>query len=130
MKSAVSGRFVQAYAEKINIDKLRAATMLCKNYENKNGFYFLYNNDKLYYIGIAEDVLKRIKDHTRDRHKEKWDTFSFYVTEKIGHAKETETVIQRNVFLGGNIKVGRLKMSENLTSKIRGLYSYKQELRL
>lgn len=96
--------FINQYAEKVNINKLNTLKTLAKKFRTKIGFYFLYKGDNGYYVGIG-NVISRLKTHaTKDKHRDKWDNFSFYITEKIEHAKEIETIIQRNMQLEGNTK--------------------------
>lgn len=116
---ASSSGFVRQYAENINIEKLNTLKTFAKKFQIKTGFYFLYKSNELYYVGIG-NVFKRLTDHTKDNHKDKWNKFSFYITEKIEHAKEIETIIQRNLKLAGNTKIGRLK-AKSLSQNINAL---------
>ena len=110
--------FVNQFAERISIDKLKTLETLSKKFRTKTGFYFLFQKKKVYYVGIG-NVFKRLRDHAYvDKHKGKWDNFSFYITERIEHAKEIETIIQRNIQLDGNIKKGRLKNSKDIKEHI------------
>ena len=110
--------FVNQFAERIPIGKLTTLKkVLYKKFRKKMGFYFLYKGKKLYYVGIG-DVIKRLYDHTTDEHKNKWNMFSFYITEKIDHAKQIESVIQRNIQLDGNTKKGKLGDAQDVTGHI------------
>ena len=40
------------------------------------GVYALYKRDKLYYVGLATNLMPRVKQHLKDRHARKWETFS------------------------------------------------------
>ena len=62
---------------------------------NKHGIYALFDKGELYYVGRATgtDLYTRIKDHTSDRHKGKWDTFSFATLNTREHGKELESLI-------------------------------------
>jgi len=59
------------------------------------GVYALYRRQKLYYIGLASDLKRRIKWHLKDRHKGKWDRFSLYIIRKTGHIREVESLLVR-----------------------------------
>ena len=121
--------FVNQYAEKVNIDKLNTLKTLAKKFRTKIGFYFLYDEDNVYYVGIG-NVISRLKTHaTKDKHKGKWDNFSFYITEKIEHAKEIETIIQRNIQLEGNTKKGKLDKAKNLTEHINTFHTILQDIK-
>ena len=34
----------------------------------KSGIYALYNRDKLYYVGLATNLMGRLNQHLKDRH--------------------------------------------------------------
>jgi len=50
--------------------------------EGTQGVYALYRRQKLYYIGLASDLKRRIKWHLKDKHKGKWDRFRLYIIRK------------------------------------------------
>jgi hypothetical protein len=121
--------FVNQYAEKISLKKLNTVITLSKKFRKKIGFYFLYKGDHLYYVGIG-NVITRLKSHAyADKHKGKWDNFSFYITESIEHAKEIETIIQRSAQIDGNVKRGKLKNAKNLTEHIKQFDSILEDLK-
>ena len=39
--------------------------------KGKSGIYALYNRDKLYYVGLASNLMKRLNQHLKDRHGRK-----------------------------------------------------------
>ncbi|MDR2426034.1 MAG: GIY-YIG nuclease family protein [Endomicrobium sp.] len=43
------------------------------------GIYILHNKNKIYYIGRGNNLIRRIKQHLKNRHTDKWDSFSLYV---------------------------------------------------
>lgn len=43
------------------------------------GVYALFRRDKLYYAGLASNLMSRLNGHLRDRHHGKWDRFSVYL---------------------------------------------------
>ncbi len=113
-----SSSFVNQFAERIPIEKLKTLIILSKRFRKKTGFYFLYDGNTLYYVGIG-NIIQRLKSHAYvDKHKGKWNYFSFYITENIDHAKEIEAIIQRSTQLEGNIKTGKLRNSKDLTESI------------
>lgn len=67
-----------------------------------SGIYALYQGEKLYYVGIAKNLLWRVDNHTRDKHKNKWDKVSFFVIDKHKFSKDIETVILRIAEPKGN----------------------------
>jgi hypothetical protein len=50
----------------------------------KSGVYALYKQDKLYYVGLASNLMTRVNGHLKDRHHGAWDRFSVYLTNKPG----------------------------------------------
>ena len=66
------------------------------------GIYGLYKNDRLYYVGLAVDLFRRIKQHLRDKHRRKWNRFSAYVTNRDQHIKEMESLALRLISPQGN----------------------------
>ncbi len=61
----------------------------------QHGVYGLYKNDRLYYIGLAVSLGRRIKQHFRDKHAGRRSRFSLYLVRKIDHIKEIESVLLR-----------------------------------
>jgi hypothetical protein len=72
----------------------------------KSGVYALYRGRKLYYVGLADNLMGRIKGHLKDRHRGLWDRFSVYLTLDHGHMKELESLILRVVRPKGNKVTG------------------------
>jgi hypothetical protein len=50
-----------------------------------------YRKGKLYYSGLASDLRGRLRWHLRDRHAQRWDTFSVYLTIGDKHLRELES---------------------------------------
>jgi hypothetical protein len=47
----------------------------------RNGLYVLYKGNKIVYIGKSEtNIHLRLVSHTKDRIKDKWDSFSWFIT--------------------------------------------------
>jgi hypothetical protein len=85
----------------------------------KPGIYALYHRGKLYYVGLATDLRRRIKHHLEDKHARNWDTFSLYVVRKEAHLRDLEAMTIRIAKPKGNgIKGGRL---ESLTPELKTL---------
>jgi hypothetical protein len=53
----------------------------------RHGVYALYRGRKLYYVGLASNLMVRLKAHLRDRHAGKWNRFSVYLTAHSDHMK-------------------------------------------
>jgi hypothetical protein len=78
------------------------------------GVYALYKNDRLYYVGLASNMMRRINQHLKDRHRAKWDRFSVYLTNASDHIRPLEALVLRIVSPSGNRKMGRLSGAEDL----------------
>ena len=74
------------------------------------GIYALYDNHGLYYVGLTDFSLRsRIQKHTRNRHKGKWERFSWYQIPNIKYTKDIESIILRIVDPKGNSVKGKFK---------------------
>jgi len=80
----------------------------------QSGVYALYHGRKLYYVGLASNLMVRLKTHLKDRHHGYWDRFSVYLTVRDDHLKELESLILRIVNPFGNKTTGKFAGSENL----------------
>lgn len=78
-----------------------------------SGIYALYRRDKLYYVGLASNLMSRLDQHLKDKHKGKWDRFSVYLTAHNEHMKELESLVLRIVSPAGNSVSGKLSKSVN-----------------
>jgi hypothetical protein len=78
------------------------------------GVYALYRQDRLYYVGLASNLMGRIKTHLKDRHHGLWDRFSVYLTADDDHVKELESLVLRIVAPGGNRVKGKFSRALNL----------------
>jgi len=95
--------------------------------EGTQGVYALYRRQKLYYIGLASDLKRRIKWHLKDKHKGKWDRFSLYIIRKTDHIREVESVVVRIAEPRGNQQRGRLGGSKNLVRKLDAAIKERQK---
>ena len=82
------------------------------------GVYALYRRDKLYYVGLASNLMARLKQHLRDRHNGAWDRFGVYVTAHNEHMKELESLLLRILNPPGNKQSGKFIASKNLRSTL------------
>ncbi|NVL89536.1 MAG: DUF2924 domain-containing protein [Desulfobacterales bacterium] len=84
----------------------------------KSGVYALYRRNKLYYVGLASNLMGRLKTHLKDRHHGSWERFSVYLTVRNEHMKELESLLLRIVNPSGNKQTGKFAKSENLRSTL------------
>jgi hypothetical protein len=113
-------RIVRAYVERISwrvLDQWRPIVAgLIKGHA---GVYALYKVDKLYYVGLASNLMGRVNHHLKDRHKGKWDRFSVYLTVDDDHIRSLEALLLRIVDLKGNKQKGRLGGAQDLARLIK-----------
>jgi hypothetical protein len=85
--------------------------------KGKSGVYALYRDERLYYVGLASNMLGRLTQHMRDRHQGKWDRFSAYLTTRTDgpHIRELEALLLRIVAPQGNRVGGRLRNARDLS---------------
>ncbi len=82
------------------------------------GIYALYRRDKLYYVGLASNLMGRLNSHLRDRHSGAWDRFAVYLTTSADHLRELECLALRIVQPSGNVQSGKFSRSQNLISTL------------
>jgi hypothetical protein len=68
----------------------------------KSGVYALYRHDRLYYVGLASNLMSRVNGHLKDRHRGAWDRFSVYLTSDSNHIKPLESLLLRIAKPSGN----------------------------
>ena len=85
---------------------------------DSSGIYALYKGRKLYYVGIAINLLNRVDWHTKDKHKNRWDKVSFFVIDKHRYSKDIETVILRIAEPRGNGTRGKFEGHYKLQDKL------------
>lgn len=83
------------------------------------GIYALYKRDRLYYVGLATDMMNRVNHHLKDRHKGKWDRFSVYLTDDAEHIRLLEALLLRVIILEGNKVKGRLRGAQDMVRTLK-----------
>jgi hypothetical protein len=89
--------------------------------EGHQGIYALYRKEKLYYVGLATDLRRRINWHLRDKHTGKWTHFSLYILRRDEHLREVEALVLRIADPTGNYAKGKLKGSKDLRRSLKAL---------
>jgi hypothetical protein len=95
------------------------ADVITRFIHGRNGIYALYRGDDLYYVGLASDLRRRLKQHRDDRHAEKWDRFSVYLTRNERFLKELETFLLRISLPEGNHVRGKFRGSKDLKQQLQ-----------
>jgi len=86
--------------------------------QGHQGLYALYRRNKLYYVGLASDLRRRINQHLKDRHGGKWTHFSLYIIRKTDHIKELESMLLCIAYPEGNAQRGKLPKASNLLPRL------------
>lgn len=85
----------------------------------RHGVYALYKENKLYYVGLAIDLHRRVKYHLIDNHAGKWDRFSLYLINDVEHLKELETLLIHIALPRGNKQLGTLSKSKSMQRELK-----------
>jgi hypothetical protein len=107
--------------ENISGDVLEEYQDIIREYvSRRQGVYALYNDDDLYYVGLASNLSTRLKAHLGDKHAGQWNRFSVHLTIGDKHLREPETLILHVLKPGpqGNSKTGRFARSEDLRARL------------
>lgn len=83
------------------------------------GVYALYNKNRLYYVGLSVNLWGRIKGHTEDRHRKKWDRFIIFRIKRVAHLKDIETLLQHVASPPGNKVKGSVPKDANINHVLR-----------
>ena len=85
-----------------------------------SGVYLLYRRKTLYYVGLASNLLGRLKSHhTRDKHAGKWDRFVIYRIKHVRYLKDIETLLIGVLRPPGNSVEGRVPRDANINRILR-----------
>jgi hypothetical protein len=82
------------------------------------GIYALYKGERLYYVGLATNLMGRVKQHLKDRHAKRWDKFSVYLASRDEHIKPLESLLLRIALPTGNRVKGRLANAIDLRREL------------
>lgn len=120
---AKSQRVVVEHLENLARDVLeRYPHVIAVQIKGRRGIYALYRRDRLYYVGLATNLLSRLKQHLKDQHAKSWDRFSVYVTVHDEHMRELESLLLRIGAPKGNKRSGKFIKSTNLRPSLnRGI---------
>ena len=113
---------IEGYLEKVSaglLDKYQKT--ITEEIRGKQGIYALYRNENLYYVGLAGDLRRRVKQHLKDRHQGKWTHFSLYIIRQDDHIKELESLLLRIAYPKGNSTKGKLPDAADLKPRLQTL---------
>jgi hypothetical protein len=126
-----SSQLILGHLERISVEVFRRyPKQLTDLVAQQHGIYALYKKDRLYYVGLAADLRRRINRHLEDRHAQKWNRFSLYIVRKVDHIRELESLILRIADPTGNAVKGRLPRAENLIALLEASIRSEQDRQL
>lgn len=118
-RKTIKGALVRGFLEKKD---RKGFELLLPRYREviggSSGIYALYKGKKLYYVGIAQNLLSRVAWHLKDKHKNRWDKVSFFVINRHRFSKDIETVILRIAEPRGNGTRGKFEKHFELQDKL------------
>ena len=115
MAGSSGNGIVTRYFERVSWKLLDKYRPIIKNMiRGHAGIYALYKGDRLYYVGLATNMMNRVNHHLKDRHKGKWDRFSVYLTDDAEHIRLLEALLLRVINLEGNRVKGRLRGAQDM----------------
>jgi hypothetical protein len=112
---------VSEYLERVGGDVLESEhyrSIVAGMIKGHAGVYALYKDERLYYVGLATNLMGRVKHHLKDRHTGKWNRFSVYLANNDGHIKPLESLLLRIINPTGNRVKGRLAGARDLKKEL------------
>jgi len=84
-----------------------------------HGVYALYKRQRLYYVGLADNIFWRLHHHTRNRHRVKWNRFAIYRISRVRFLKDIEALVLRIAKPPGNAVSGNFHPDADVTKALR-----------
>ena len=84
-----------------------------------SGIYLLYRKNTLYYVGLAKNLYGRLRGHTRNKHRGKWNHFAFFRVGRVRYLKDIETLLLLVASPSGNAVSGHFHRDADLTQVLR-----------
>jgi hypothetical protein len=73
----------------------------------------------LYYIGLARNLYWRLVGHTKNKHKNKWDSFAIFRVGRVRYLKDIESLLLRAARPPGNSVSGHFRRDADLTKVLK-----------
>lgn len=83
------------------------------------GVYALYRGSDLYYVGLANNLYDRLRAHTKNKHRRKWDRFAIFRVGRVRYLKDMETLLLQVAKPPGNSLGGHLHRDADLNRVLR-----------
>lgn len=79
-----------------------------------SGIYALYNDARLYYVGLTNNLRGRINQHLKDRHARKWTEFVIFRIKHVKYLKDIETLLLNIHNTPGNRHKGKVPLDADI----------------
>jgi hypothetical protein len=87
--------------------------------KNFSGIYALYQNERLYRVGLTTDLLWRIKSYLKAPHAGKWNKFVIFRIAKVNYLKDIETLVLEISHPPGNKVKGKVPKDADINRLLR-----------
>ena len=125
-KKSDKGALIKGMSKRLPVELLDEPSFkdgLQQIMRNYAGVYALYRKNTLYYVGLATNLYWRLKGHTKNRHKGKWDRFAIFRVDRVRYLKDIETLLLCVATPPGNKVSGHLHRDADLTRVLRRIQS-------
>jgi hypothetical protein len=79
-----------------------------------SGIYALYDDARLYYVGLTNNLRGRINQHLKDRHARKWTEFVIFRIKHVKYLKDIETLLLNIHNTPGNRHKGKVPLDADI----------------
>lgn len=121
-KTSSKGALVRGVSARLPVELLDEPTFrqgLQEITRGYSGLYFLYKRKTLYYIGLARNLYWRLVSHTKNKHKNKWDSFAIFRVGRVRYLKDVESLLLRAARPPGNSVSGHFRRDADLTKVLK-----------
>lgn len=121
-KPSSKGALIKGASSKLPLDLLYEPSFkegLQSIMRDYSGIYLLYKRNRLYYIGLAKNLYWRLLNHTKNKHKDRWDSFVIFRIGRVTYLKDIETLLLRVAAPPGNAVSGHFHRDADLTKVLR-----------
>ena len=131
LKKPKKGKLISEKLEGIPADSLQILSKDMKELLGKKpGIYALYNNKKLFYVGMAGNLHSRLKSHLRSKRSRKWNKISIFVIKRTQYLKDVELAVVNISNPPGNEQKGKIPKNNYLQKKYNEIVRrYKKQVR-
>lgn len=121
-RKSSKGALIKGMSQRLPIELLDEPAFVAGLREIMRGFsgiYLLYRKNTLYYVGLAKSLYGRLRGHTRNKHRGKWNKFAFFRVGRVHYLKDIETLLLLVASPAGNAVSGHFHRDADLTRVLR-----------